>query len=443
MTKARNVSIKYSLIILIIIAALFIPAAAFAESDSDSASVESTPTTEPASGNESESATTPSTSEPADDSTDSSSQFEADLTPDSDQDTSSPEAPASDYNDGPVEESSSDQSSKEQTEEDYIDNPQENSVDGESAQDSLDDKADQDDHSTNSDYPATDSSESALGTESDCYVVELDALDIANINTEIDLQFTFSEVGDSNIGEIDITIPDGFTYVENSILINALYDTDWIGTYNNVNHTVNVSQNSGVNAIFSADDPISILFSVITPVSASDGYEFTTSVKDADGNNNDMDDSSSQPVVNVRDGSAASPFEIGNANQLDDVRNYLDDKHFIQTADIDLGVGGWADGEGWEPLGDSTTKFSGSFDGDGYKISNLTVNRPLTQYQGLFGYTNGATIEQVNLQEVNVQGASNTGALAGRADSSYIEAINVTGQVNGGQYTGGLVGYLS
>ena len=285
--------------------------------------------------------------------------------------------------------------------------------------------------------------ESASGADGDCYVVELDVLDIADVDSEINLQFTFSEVGESSIGEIDIEIPDGFTYVADSITVGAPYAAYWIGSYDS--GTVNVSRNSGVDAIFSANDPIIILFSVITPASASDGHEFATTVKNADGNNNDMDASSSQPMVNVRDGSAASPFEIGNAYQLDDVRSYLgEDKHFIQTADIDLGVDGWADDEGWEPLGDWTNKFSGSFDGNSYEISNLTINRSTTHYQGLFGYAESAEIRNIALVNASVQGDKYTGLLAGYAQSISLENVHVAGEVIGSRdYTGGLVGYLS
>ncbi|MFO8191266.1 MAG: ZmpA/ZmpB/ZmpC family metallo-endopeptidase-related protein, partial [Bacillota bacterium] len=335
--------------------------------------------------------------------TEGSSSPENNTSPDSDLDVTSTKAPASESDDNPAEEFSPVQSNEEQPDD-----------------------------------------ESAPGVDGDCYVVELDVLDIANVDTAIDLRFTFSEVGDSNIGEIDIDIPDGFTYVDNGITINDIYATDWAGSYNGDN-TVNVSRNSGVDAIFKDYDPISILFSVTTPASAGDGHEFTTTVKDANGDNNNMDGSSSQPLINVRNGSESLPFEIGNAYQLDDVRSYLgEDKHFIQTADIDLGVDRWADGEGWEPLGNSSTSFSGSFDGNGYTIYNLTVNRPTTQYQGLFGHTAGAEISNMILADVNMHGYSYTGPLAGYTQSSSLENLHVTGEISGSRdYTGGLVGYLS
>jgi len=334
------------------------------------------------------------------DSTESSSSPESNTSLDSDPDTTSTEAPASESDDNHIDEPTSMQSNEEQSE-----------------------------------------NESAPAADDDCYVVELDVLDIANVNTEIDLQFTFAEVGDSSIGEIDITVPADFIYVDGSIVINAPYATDWSGIYNS--GSVNVSRNSGISAIFKDDDPISILFRVITPATANDGHEFTTAVKDADGSNNDMHESSSPPVVNVRDGSEPSPFEIGNASQLDDVRNYLNGNHFIQIADIDLGVDGWADGEGWVTIGNNSTNFTGNYNGNGQTISNLTINRPATNYQGLFGYTSGATIEKVSLQNVDVRGNSYTGALAGRADSSIIEDVHVTGTVTGAGNTGGLVGYRS
>ena len=55
-------------------------------------------------------------------------------------------------------------------------------------------------------------------------------------------------------------------------------------------------------------------------------------------------------------------------------------------------------------LGTKETPFEGTFNGNGYKISNLTINLRIdmtdatvaaSQYAGLFGYVKGATIENV------------------------------------------------
>ena len=45
-------------------------------------------------------------------------------------------------------------------------------------------------------------------------------------------------------------------------------------------------------------------------------------------------------------------------------------------------------GEGWQPIGDSSSNpFSGQFEGNGFTISNLTINRGGANGIGLFGYT--------------------------------------------------------
>jgi hypothetical protein len=141
-------------------------------------------------------------------------------------------------------------------------------------------------------------------------------------------------------------------------------------------------------------------------------------------------------------GTENDPYLIATATHLDNVRNYPD-AHFRLIADINLGVAPFNEGEGWLPIGPSAAPFTGSFDGDIYVIFNLTSARPTTDYQGLFGYLSGATVENLYLENVSVQGDQYTGGLAGRADNSIIENIQVTGAINGGLYTGGLVGYLA
>jgi len=69
------------------------------------------------------------------------------------------------------------------------------------------------------------------------------------------------------------------------------------------------------------------------------------------------------------------------------VRHFTE-KHFVQVADINLGVAPWNEGVGWEPI----STFKGTYNGQDYTVSNLLINRPTYQYQGLFGDIAGATI---------------------------------------------------
>ena len=135
--------------------------------------------------------------------------------------------------------------------------------------------------------------------------------------------------------------------------------------------------------------------------------------------------------------SADELAKIGDPKYLSD---YPLDRDYILTSNIDLS--GYSEGEGWTPIGKYNSKFTGSFDGNGYKITGLTIDRSGTNYIGLFGYTSGATIENVALEDVNIKGKDYTGGLVGWADDSTIENSYTTGSVTGtSDYTGGLVGY--
>ena len=101
-------------------------------------------------------------------------------------------------------------------------------------------------------------------------------------------------------------------------------------------------------------------------------------------------------------------------------------------------------GVGWEPIGDSTTNFSATFEGDGYTISNLFINRA-TDNIGLFGvFANTTVIRNLKLTNVNVTGNDNVGALVGANASTSgggrIDNCEAAGTVSGRSVVGGLVG---
>ena len=121
---------------------------------------------------------------------------------------------------------------------------------------------------------------------------------------------------------------------------------------------------------------------------------------------------------------------------------------FVLANDIDLSA--YSSGEGWTPIGDSTNTFQATFDGNGYTISNLYINRPKAYYQGLFGKTDNASLLNIALEDVNVTGTENVGGLVGYANSSTITNCYTTGTVSaktfwnmctqGGRSVGGLAG---
>jgi RHS repeat-associated protein len=128
------------------------------------------------------------------------------------------------------------------------------------------------------------------------------------------------------------------------------------------------------------------------------------------------------------DGSAENPYQVATAAHLDAVRNHLD-AHFVMTANINLGVAPWNEGEGWSPIGTNADRFSGSFNGAGFDISGLRIARPTAEYQGLFGYVEDASIQDLRMIDVSVNGGRYTGALVGYGLRCSIESVLVSGQV--------------
>ncbi len=99
-------------------------------------------------------------------------------------------------------------------------------------------------------------------------------------------------------------------------------------------------------------------------------------------------------------------------------------------------------GKGWDPIGDNSSKFTGSFDGNSHVIDALHVNRPNKDYMGLFGYVNnGSNIRNVGLTNVDITGNIWVGGLVGYNDHGEITNSYAIGSVSGKKYVGGLVGY--
>ncbi|MCL2026617.1 MAG: hypothetical protein FWG92_07420 [Leptospirales bacterium] len=121
------------------------------------------------------------------------------------------------------------------------------------------------------------------------------------------------------------------------------------------------------------------------------------------------------------------------------------DKHYKQTADIDM------TGQAWTPIGiyeesrydrETTRKpFTGSFDGNGYAITELTIEG-YSDSQGMFGYlgTEGM-VKNIALVGGSVSGSGYVGGLVGYNEGT-VQNCYSTGDVTGvHMYAGGLVGY--
>lgn len=138
-------------------------------------------------------------------------------------------------------------------------------------------------------------------------------------------------------------------------------------------------------------------------------------------------------------GTEDDPYHVDSPGTLALIREHLD-AHFIQTADIDLGVMPWNAGEGWIPIAQNHgINFEGSYNGNGYTISGLTINRPGHQFQALFGSTENAALRNIGLPDVNITGSRNTAGIVSRViGGTTIEKSFVTGIINASGLAGGI-----
>ncbi len=179
---------------------------------------------------------------------------------------------------------------------------------------------------------------------------------------------------------------------------------------------------------------VTMLLVMMTPISAFAG----TSVSDTWDGSIDTAWYEADPASLV--------FEINTAEELAGLAKIVDDKTdsftgrtIILMKHLDLA------GKEWNPIGDNSFGFKGSFLGNNYKISNLSVNG--SDSLGLFAKVDGIFyIEDVALINVNITATdrNSVGALVGSAGGSgtinncYVSGGKIT---SGGDTAGGLVGF--
>ena len=156
-------------------------------------------------------------------------------------------------------------------------------------------------------------------------------------------------------------------------------------------------------------------------------------------------------------GSEENPYIIDSEDALARIASIVNSgvsdfvgKHFSLICDLDLS------GRNWTPIGNTVgTSFKGNFDGNNHTISNLTVNNPSGDYNGLFGYVEGVILEPGGndpgcdyirnfvVKNANVRGRDYTGGVAGHVLGKLIfENVILDGAtVEGADYTSGFIGF--
>ena len=156
-------------------------------------------------------------------------------------------------------------------------------------------------------------------------------------------------------------------------------------------------------------------------------------------------------------GIASDPYLIFNgaelaylAQQVNSGTSYSD-TYFKLTNDIWLNdTSHWeswgentAPSNSWTAIGTPDNCFEGHFDGGGYAVHGVYINKPETDYQGLFGYAEHATISNLGVVESYVKGNNRVGGVVGYYLESSYSSVNGCyneGTVTGDSLVGGVVG---
>ena len=169
---------------------------------------------------------------------------------------------------------------------------------------------------------------------------------------------------------------------------------------------------------------------------------------------------SADPDAQEHPGSANNPYLISTLSELRGLSTatgyWATGTYLRLTQDIDasatstLNVGDHdnnpdteVEAMGFAPIGSQQQTYQGIFDGAGFSISNLYINRP-TAEAGLFGWVYLSQISNLRLTDVDITGGQPTGAVVGFSDRGSITATHVSGRVEGvASQIGGLVGFDS
>ncbi|MCC5877692.1 MAG: InlB B-repeat-containing protein, partial [Candidatus Sumerlaeia bacterium] len=148
-------------------------------------------------------------------------------------------------------------------------------------------------------------------------------------------------------------------------------------------------------------------------------------------------------------------IEINSWADLHNVRNDLSADYILMSdlgpgdTDYDTYASGTANsGQGWEPIGSDSDRFTGEFDGNGRVISGLVIDRLPDVDIGLFGAIGGgALLSNIRLEDLSIDGNQNVGGIVGNMrvstiTGSYVSGVVNAGEGNSGSHVGGIVGRI-
>ena len=138
-----------------------------------------------------------------------------------------------------------------------------------------------------------------------------------------------------------------------------------------------------------------------------------------------------------------SEYTLNTAEELAGLASLVNSGTSFAKKTVKLGSDIDLKGIEWTPIGKSGSTFQGIFDGNGNTIKNLLITG--SKYQcdvGLFGFTTSGEIKNFTLENAQVSGYLDVGAVAGTPYTSKYTNITVKGliKIDGYAYVGGAFG---
>ncbi|HHT55579.1 MAG TPA: hypothetical protein GX012_03355, partial [Acholeplasma sp.] len=142
-------------------------------------------------------------------------------------------------------------------------------------------------------------------------------------------------------------------------------------------------------------------------------------------------------------GTEASPYVIGSASDMQTLSDEVNNGNTFSGKVIVVGSGISEINLGdFTPIGTTGKPFSGIFDGSGVNFK-LNINKPETDYVGLFGLVQSGIIENLSVSGTII-GRNYVGGVVGRQNlGSTIRNVYNTANIKGNSQVGGIVGFLN
>ena len=140
-------------------------------------------------------------------------------------------------------------------------------------------------------------------------------------------------------------------------------------------------------------------------------------------------------------------YVIKEKNDLDTLRIMVEEGNKFEGTKVriinDIDLGGSIDNRNWIPIGNESAYFSGVLEGNNYKILNLYNKDIENSNQGLFGYLENATIQNMQINSGSVSGIDYVASIVGKAKNiNIINCINNVEITAKNGYAGGIAGLI-